>query len=165
MLSCCSVYHRPLDDVHQLSGYHVELRREIILLQQPVKTMIIGVCEIELHIPEATSLKAKRSVLKSLLARLHNTFNVSAAEVDKHNLWQSAVIGVAVVSNSSVHSRQVLNNILEWIETYFPQIYITQPGLNCARHLDNFNDAETIRPRYTQCRIAQDIYLTAEVYP
>lgn len=88
--------------------------------------MIVGVCEIELHLPDATSLKAKRSILKSLLERLHNTFNVSAAEVEKQDLWQSAVIGVAVVSNSAVHARQQLNNILNWIETYFPNIYITQ---------------------------------------
>lgn len=88
--------------------------------------MIIGVCEIELHLPVATSLKDKRSVLKSLLARLHNTFNVSAAEVDKQDLWQSAVIGVAVVSNSSVHVQQQLHNILDWIETNFPNVYITR---------------------------------------
>ncbi len=88
--------------------------------------MLIGVCEIELHLPEAASLKDKRSVIKSLLGRLHNTFNVSAAEVDKQDLWQSAVIGVAVVSNSAPHAQQVLNNVLNWIETYFPQVYITR---------------------------------------
>jgi uncharacterized protein YlxP (DUF503 family) len=89
-------------------------------------SMIVGVCEIELHLPDATSLKDKRSILKSLLARLHNTFNVSAAEVDKQDLWQSAVIGVAAVSNSAIHAQQQLNNVLNWIETYFPNVYVTR---------------------------------------
>ncbi|MBI5669800.1 MAG: DUF503 domain-containing protein [Chloroflexi bacterium] len=88
--------------------------------------MIIAVLEIELHLPDATSLKDKRSVVKSLLARLHNTFSVSAAEVDNMDLWQSAVIGIAIVSNSAPHARQVLHNVLDWIETYFPHIYVTR---------------------------------------
>lgn len=87
---------------------------------------MIGVCEIELHIPEATSLKGKRSVVKSMLTRLHNTFNVSVAEVEHQDLWQSAVIGLAVVSNSAAHAQQTINQILTWIETHYPQVYITR---------------------------------------
>jgi uncharacterized protein YlxP (DUF503 family) len=87
--------------------------------------MRVAICTIHLHIPDATSLKAKRSVLKSLLARLHNTFNVSAAEVEENDRWQVAVIGVALVSNSAPHAQEVISRILEWIETYFPNIYVT----------------------------------------
>jgi uncharacterized protein YlxP (DUF503 family) len=86
--------------------------------------MIVGVCKIELHLPDAASLKDKRSILKSLLARIHNTFNVSAAEVEKQELWQSAIIAVAVVSNSTTYTQQVMNNILDWIETHYPHIFI-----------------------------------------
>ncbi|MCB9454939.1 MAG: DUF503 domain-containing protein [Anaerolineaceae bacterium] len=81
--------------------------------------MIIGVCQIELHLPGVASLKEKRSILKSMLARIHNTFNVSAAETDHHDLWQSAEIAIAVVSNSNMHNHQILTSILEWIETHY----------------------------------------------
>lgn len=86
--------------------------------------MIIAACTLELHLPDAASLKDKRSVVKSLLARLHNTFNVAAAEVDHLDLWQSSVIGLAVVSNSSPHAQQMINTILDWIETHYPNVFI-----------------------------------------
>lgn len=88
--------------------------------------MIIGVCTLELHIPEAASLKDKRSILKSLLSRLHQQFNVSAAEVDQNDLWQSAVIGMAVVSNSTRHAQEMINCMLDWIETGYPQVQIVR---------------------------------------
>jgi hypothetical protein len=43
--------------------------------------MVIGTCTIELHIPGNGSLKGKRQVIKSIIARVHNEFNVSIAEV------------------------------------------------------------------------------------
>jgi uncharacterized protein YlxP (DUF503 family) len=88
--------------------------------------MVIGVCRIELHLPGLGSLKQKRSVIKPLLARLHNTFNVSAAEIDQQDTWQSAVIAVALVTNSTPHAQQVLNGILQWIETNMPHVYIVR---------------------------------------
>ncbi|RMF82262.1 MAG: DUF503 domain-containing protein [Chloroflexi bacterium] len=87
--------------------------------------MIVGICTIELHLPGIASLKQKRSVIKPLLSRIHKTFNVSSAEIDAHDVWQSAVIGIAVVSNSTVHARRVLNNILRWIEQNYPDVYIS----------------------------------------
>ena len=86
--------------------------------------MIIGVGTAELYLPGITSLKEKRSTMKPLLTRLHKTFNISAAEVGHHDVWQSATIGFAVVSNSSVHARQVVVNTFKWIEMNFPDIYI-----------------------------------------
>jgi uncharacterized protein YlxP (DUF503 family) len=87
---------------------------------------IIGLCTIELHLPGLNSLKDKRSILKSMLARLHNTFNVSAAEVDRQDVWQSAVIAVVTVSNSTSHSSQVIANVLDWIENNFPDVFIVR---------------------------------------
>jgi hypothetical protein len=88
--------------------------------------MIIGICEIEFSLPECGSLKAKRSVLKSMLARLRNTFNVSAAEVNNQDLWQSAIIGIVTVSNSTVHANQILSNVLNWIEDNYPEALIVR---------------------------------------
>jgi uncharacterized protein YlxP (DUF503 family) len=53
---------------------------------------------LELHIPAATSLKAKRSVVKSLIARLRNELNCAVAEIDHQDLWQRCALGVATVS-------------------------------------------------------------------
>lgn len=87
---------------------------------------LVGLCTIEFHLPEVTSLKAKRSILKSMLAKLHNTFNISAAEVDDNDKWQTAVIALAVVSNSNRHAEQVLQNALEWVEGHYPEALIVK---------------------------------------
>jgi hypothetical protein len=87
---------------------------------------IVGLCTIDFHLPEVTSLKAKRGILKSMLAKLHNTFNVSAAEVDDNDQWQVAVIGIVVVSNSNRHAQQVLQNAVDWIESHYPEALIVK---------------------------------------
>lgn len=60
--------------------------------------MVVGISKVELHIYDATSLKEKRAVLQSLLRRIRNTGQVSAAEVDYQDKWQRSAIGLAVVS-------------------------------------------------------------------
>jgi uncharacterized protein len=87
---------------------------------------IIGLCTIEFHLSEVSSLKEKRSILKSMLAKLHNQFNVSAAEVDENDRWQTAVIAVGVVTNSSRHAHQVLQNTLDFIESRYPEAIIVK---------------------------------------
>jgi uncharacterized protein YlxP (DUF503 family) len=66
--------------------------------------MVIGTCTIELHIPGNGSLKGKRRVTKSIIARVYNKFNVSIAEVGNQDLWQSATLGVACVSTKEGQS-------------------------------------------------------------
>ena len=85
---------------------------------------ILGVCTLEFHLPEAASLKDKRSFLKSMLARLRNNFNVSAAEIDEQDRWQTAIVGIAAVSNSSRHAQQSIDNVLAWIERSYPEAII-----------------------------------------
>jgi uncharacterized protein len=90
---------------------------------------IIGLCVIDLHLPGVGSLKQKRRILKSMLTRLHNNFNISAAETDYHDKWQSAQIAVASVSNSGKHSNQIVSNVLIWIETNYPDALIVKHTL------------------------------------
>jgi uncharacterized protein YlxP (DUF503 family) len=80
--------------------------------------MVIGVCTIELHLPGNSSLKGKRSVLKSAISRLRREFNVSVAEVDLHDVWQSAVLGVVCVSNRQNHAHGLLELAVKWIERH-----------------------------------------------
>ncbi len=77
--------------------------------------MNIGVCQISLRIPENSSLKGKRQVLKSITSRIRNKFNVSVAEVGDNELWQLATIGVCCVSNDGRHTNQVLSKIVDFV--------------------------------------------------
>ena len=72
----------------------------------------MGVCTVELWIPESQSLKDKRQVLHSLKDRLRGKFNLSVAEVDGQDLWQKAVLGMACVANDGSHVEQVLEQAL-----------------------------------------------------
>ncbi len=79
--------------------------------------MIIGVCQVCLHLPEGNSLKAKRQVLSSLKARLVQKFNVSVAEVDHQDLWQRTTIGIACVANETRYVNQVFDQVLKVIRS------------------------------------------------
>lgn len=70
--------------------------------------MVVGLITWELHLDGCQSLKDKRHVLKSLKDRLHQRFNVSAAETDHQDLWQRAELSACVVSTDRVHVEQVL---------------------------------------------------------
>ena len=87
---------------------------------------IVGLCVLEFYLPGIQSLKQKRGVLKPLLSRLHKTFNVSAAEVGFQDVWQSAAIGIAVVTGSTAHANQVVAGVVEWIEANYPDLLITR---------------------------------------
>jgi uncharacterized protein YlxP (DUF503 family) len=81
--------------------------------------MIVGVCTIELRMRESRSLKAKRQVLKSIVTRVKNNFNVAIAEVDYQDKWQHAVLGVAVVSTAQDHANGVLSKVVNFIESMY----------------------------------------------
>jgi uncharacterized protein YlxP (DUF503 family) len=76
----------------------------------------IGACVVTLHLPASRSLKEKRQVVRSLTERLRRQFNVAVAEVEEQDAWQTAVLGLAVVSNESGHVARQLDRILESIE-------------------------------------------------
>lgn len=78
--------------------------------------MRVGICTIELYIPDANSLKAKRQVLKSLKDKIRAKFNVSIAEVDENELWQKAVLGVSSIGNGNSHINAMLDKVIDFIE-------------------------------------------------
>jgi uncharacterized protein YlxP (DUF503 family) len=77
--------------------------------------MNVGVCRIELRLPENLSLKGKRQVLKSITTRTQNKFNVSAAEVDNHDRWQLATLGICCVSNDKRYTNEVLSKVVDFV--------------------------------------------------
>ncbi len=84
--------------------------------------MHVSVCQIELRLPENHSLKGKRQVIKSIITRLQNKFNISVAEVDNQDLWQLSTIGVACVSNHRRHAGETLANVVKFIVQNYPDV-------------------------------------------
>ena len=86
--------------------------------------MHIATCVITLQLFGVDSLKAKRGLVKSLLSRLPNHFNVAVAEVDCHDVWQTAVIALVTVGvdGGLLHSR--LEKMVSWIENNRPDLVI-----------------------------------------
>jgi uncharacterized protein YlxP (DUF503 family) len=87
--------------------------------------MVIGACEITLHLPECHSLKEKRQVIKSVMARVRNQFEVAIAEVDENDRWQIAKLGVSCVSNSSQHASEILGRVQRYVEETRPDIVLS----------------------------------------
>jgi uncharacterized protein len=80
--------------------------------------MVIGTLTVTLQVPDSESLKDKRQVVRSLTAKLRNTFNVAVAEVADQDLWQSAVIGVACVSSDSRHADEMCQKVLRFVDDH-----------------------------------------------
>jgi uncharacterized protein YlxP (DUF503 family) len=87
--------------------------------------MIVGLCTVELYIPDGHSLKAKRQVLLSLKDRLRDKFNVSVAEVGEQDLWQKAILGIACVANETAYVNQVMDQVLNLIRSV-PMVEVVQ---------------------------------------
>ena len=77
--------------------------------------MIIGIMKAEIHMQGVTSLKGKRSIVKSLLGRLKSRFNVSVSEVDNQDEKTRAVIGIALVSNETRFIDQQFDAIINFM--------------------------------------------------
>jgi hypothetical protein len=77
--------------------------------------MLVGICQVELFIPESGSLKSKRFVLKSLKTRIRNKFNVSIAEVSDNEKWQRTTLGMSMVANEKKIINEVFSKIINFI--------------------------------------------------
>ena len=69
----------------------------------------VGILAVELHFPDAGSLKGKRKFVKSAKAQLQNRFGASVAEVDHHDLWQRAGLTVACVARDYGEAERLLD--------------------------------------------------------
>jgi len=69
----------------------------------------VGILAVELHFPEAGSLKGKRRFVRSAKAQLVNRFGASVAEVAHHDLWQRAGLTVACVAREAHEAERLLD--------------------------------------------------------
>jgi uncharacterized protein len=75
----------------------------------------VGILSVELHFPEAGSLKGKRKHVKSAKAQLQNRFGAAVAEVDHHDLWQRARLTVACVARDHGEVEKLLEEAVRYL--------------------------------------------------
>ncbi|MBI4308113.1 MAG: DUF503 domain-containing protein [Chloroflexi bacterium] len=79
--------------------------------------MNVGVCRIQLRLPENDSLKGKRHTLRSITDRVKGRFNVAIAEVDDNDQWRFITLGVTCVTNDARHANEVLSHVVDYIDS------------------------------------------------
>jgi uncharacterized protein YlxP (DUF503 family) len=75
----------------------------------------VGILSVELHFPEAGSLKGKRKHLQSAKAQLQNRFGASVAEVDHHELWQRSRLTVACAAREYREAERLIAEAERWL--------------------------------------------------
>jgi uncharacterized protein len=78
--------------------------------------MVVGVLKLHLLLPENHSLKGKRGVLKRVQARVSTQFNISVAECEDQDLWQSSVLGFGVVGSSRPIIEATLQKVVDFVD-------------------------------------------------
>jgi uncharacterized protein YlxP (DUF503 family) len=86
--------------------------------------MSIGILTLHIHLPGCSSLKEKRRRLKPLIIRLHREFNISIAEIDHLDIWQTSILACALVSNDRKHTQRSLQRVTKWVEESWPDISV-----------------------------------------
>ncbi|MCA9960788.1 MAG: DUF503 domain-containing protein [Chloroflexota bacterium] len=86
--------------------------------------MLVATCVVKLHLDGVYSLKDKRHIVKSIVTRLPKQFNVATAEIDHHDVWQTAVIGLVTIGNDAGYLHGLLEKAVAWIEQTRPDIPI-----------------------------------------
>jgi uncharacterized protein YlxP (DUF503 family) len=79
--------------------------------------MVVGAAQVELHVHASRSLKEKRSVIRSIVRRVRNEFNVAVAEVEGQDTWQWAVLGLAAVGHDEISVRAILERVVDFVES------------------------------------------------
>ncbi|WP_408011007.1 DUF503 domain-containing protein [Pseudalkalibacillus sp. A8] len=79
---------------------------------------MIGSLKCECHIHDAHSLKEKRSVVKKVIQRLKQQFNVAVAETDYHELWQRFEIGIVTISKDKQMVEKELQQVVKYLDRF-----------------------------------------------
>ena len=78
--------------------------------------MVVGLLRLAIRLPESHSLKEKRRLVKSLLTRIRNQFNVSISEIDSQDSWQLATLAAAHAGNERPYTNKILDQVLRFVE-------------------------------------------------
>jgi uncharacterized protein len=91
--------------------------------------MYVGSLEVDLHLPDCRSLKAKRAVIKPIIEGARRRYAVAAAEVGYQDKWQRTKLGIAVVASTERHAVDVLDEVERFVWS-FPEVRV----LDITRH-------------------------------
>lgn len=86
--------------------------------------MHIYCLEIHLSLP-SSSLKGKRGIIKSIMGRSRNNFNIACAEIDRQDNPRVAVLAFVTVSPDKVYARNLLKRLEDWVYEGWPDVEIT----------------------------------------
>lgn len=86
--------------------------------------MFIGVIYMEIFIPDSSSLKEKRQILKSMKDRIRSNFNVSVAEINHKDLWQRSGLAIVCVGDSMAFAKETVTKIRNFMEKNFPHLIV-----------------------------------------
>lgn len=78
--------------------------------------MYIGVLKASLYLSEPQSLKEKRRIIKSLIEKLNNKFNLAVAETGDLDSWNNSELGIVCISNEAAHSDRMIASAISFIE-------------------------------------------------
>lgn len=81
---------------------------------------MVGTIKLSLYTRNNQSLKEKRGVVKSIVAKVHKKFNVSIAEVGSNDKWQMIELGISTLAND----RRFVNSALDTILSYIDSLYL-----------------------------------------
>ncbi|HEX8994472.1 MAG TPA: DUF503 domain-containing protein [Ktedonobacterales bacterium] len=87
--------------------------------------MYVATAQVTMRLFESYSLKDKRQVTRSLLARLREKFDLSAAEVGDTQTWNLARLGLACVSGEAKHAQDVIERAIRYIEESRPDVELS----------------------------------------
>ncbi|MBY6946725.1 DUF503 domain-containing protein [Clostridium botulinum] len=79
--------------------------------------MKILILKITLRASWVSSLKEKRMIIKSLIQRLKNKFNISVSEIDAQDIHKTVVIGMVGICGNSAQVDSTAENIIEFIDS------------------------------------------------
>lgn len=96
----------------------------------------VAVLVIDLHFPDAGSLKGKRRELASIKAQLHRRLGLAVAEVDHHDLWQRARLTAALTGGSVSTLTSAADNVERWLHARCPE------GVSVQRTLASVEDLQ-----------------------
>ena len=101
----------------RLQCIHKVYENPVSLPQVPRGTnnMNVGICKIQLRLPENGSLKDKRQLVRSVTDRTRNRFNVAVAEISDNENKNSLTLGICCVSNNSRHANEILSKTVDSI--------------------------------------------------
>ncbi|MGA2926899.1 MAG: DUF503 domain-containing protein [Solirubrobacteraceae bacterium] len=81
----------------------------------------VAVLVIELHFPDAASLKAKRKDLSSIKAQLHGRLGAAVAETGHQDAWQRSTLTAALTGGSLATLTATVDNVQRWLEARWPE--------------------------------------------